>query len=116
MTTLKQAIFNEVRTHVEKLKDLSNDDLNARIFHHVSGLRLTFHGFLVLKNIFTVYSFELDVKMKAKHHIGLEKMEYPYYLSTKRLVLFSETDAMVIKLHGGLSGFLENCFNIDRDQ
>jgi hypothetical protein len=75
---------------------------------------LAFPGFLILKNIFTVYSFEVPITLKAKHYIGMEKMEYPYFITAKRLVLFSAMDAMVIKIHGGIEGFLETCFNIDR--
>lgn len=115
MEALKIAIFSEVRKHHEKAANLSDDQLNQRIFHNVSGLRLSFGGFLVLKNIFTVYSFEMTETLKAKHHIGMSKMEYPYYITSKRLILFSEMDAMMIKLHGGIEGFLEACFNVDRD-
>ena len=114
MESLKIAIFNEVRKHHEKSATLSDDELNNLIFHNVSGLRLTFPGFLILKNIFTVYSFEMSESLKARHHIGMSKMEYPFYITSKRLILFSEMDAMMIKLHGGIEGFLETCFNIDR--
>jgi hypothetical protein len=114
MSLLKAAIFNEVRRHHEKSVDLTDEELNQKIFHTPNGLRLTFQGFLILKNIFTVYSFEMDVTLTAKHHIGMSVMEYPYYITTRRLILFSEMDAMVIKLQGGIKGFLETCFNIDR--
>lgn len=116
MEALKLAIFSEVRKHHEKSAALSDNELNSKLFHNDSGLRLTFGGFIVLKNIFTVYSFEMPETLKARHHIGMAKMEYPYYITSKRLILFSEMDAMMIKLHGGIEGFLETCFNIDRDQ
>ena len=45
--------------------------------------------------------------------MGLSKMKYPYFLTAKRLVLFSEMDAMVIKLQGGIDKFLENCLNTE---
>lgn len=115
MGSLKAAIFNEVRKHHEKSVGLSDDELNQLIFHHPNGLRLNYHGFLILKNIFTVYSFEMDVTLTAKHQIGMANMEYPYYMTAKRLILFSEMDAMVIKLHGGIKGFLETCFNVGKD-
>lgn len=115
MSTLKESIFREVRIHHAKSADLTDDQLNHLIFHHDSGLRLTYSGFLILKNIFTVYSFEMDCELKARHHIGMSKMEYPYYMTSKRLILFSEMDSMVIKLHGGIKGFLENCFRVGRD-
>ncbi len=114
MDPLKVAIFGEVRRHHINSGELTDEQLNQKIFHHPSGLRLTFQGFLVLKNIFTVYSFEMDITLKAKHQMGMSKMEYPYYMTTKRLMLFSEMDAMVIKLHGGIKGFLETCFNMTK--
>jgi len=116
MGSLKAAIFDEVRAHHEKSANHTDEQLNQLIFHHGSGLRLTFPGFLILKNIFTVYSFEMDCELKARHQIGMSKMEYPYYMTSKRLILFSEMDSMVIKLHGGIKGFLETCFNMDRDE
>ena len=115
MSTLKESIFREVRIHHAKSADFTDDQLNHLIFHHDSGLRLTYSGFLILKNIFTVYSFEMDDDLKSKHHMGMEKMEYPYYMTSRRLILFSEMDSMVIKLHGGIKGFLENCFRVGRD-
>jgi hypothetical protein len=115
MIPLKSAIFREVRnTHEESLGH-TDDQLDQLIFLHTGeSLRLSFKGFLLLKNIFTVYSFEVPYTLKAKHQIGLAKMEYPYYVTHRRLILFSEMDAMVVKLCGGIEGFLETCFNTDR--
>lgn len=116
MDSLKIAIFNQVREHHDKSKTLSDEELSQLIFHHSSGLRLSFTGFVILKNIFTVYSFEIDCELKSRHFIGMSKMEFPYYMTKRRLILFSEMDSMVIKLHGGIKGFLETCFNIDRNE
>lgn len=115
MESLKVAIFNEVRKRHEKSAALSDEELNNNIFYNPSGLRLSFHGFLILKNIFTVYSFEMDITLTAKHLIGMSKMAFPYYITSKRMVLFSEMDSVVIKLHGGIKGFLETCFNMNRE-
>ena len=115
MIPLKSAIFGEVRKQHEKSADLSDDEHNQIIFHHNSGLRLTFQGFLILKNIFTVYSFEMDITLTAKHQIGMSTLSYPYYINPKRFILFSEMDALVVKLQGGVKPFLENQFNIAKD-
>jgi len=112
MTPLKSAIFREVRLVHENCED--DDALNKAMFKHIDGLRLTLSGFMILRKIFTVYSFEIPITLKARHQIGIARMEYPYFLTERRLVLFSEMDAMVIKLHGGIEGFLENCFRIGR--
>lgn len=116
MVPLKVAIFEEVRKKHEKSATLSDEQMNNLLFHHPHSLRLTFRGFLVLKNIFTVYSFEMDATLTARHQMGMSKMEYPYYVTTKRLILFSEMDAMVIKLHGGIKGFLETCFTANKNE
>lgn len=70
-------------------------------------------GMAMLKKIFTAYVFEIPETIKAKHQFGMSKMEFPYFFTKRRLVLFSEMDAMVIKLHGGIEGFLENYSQMD---
>ncbi len=113
MPPLKIAIFEEVRKHHGEASELSDDQLNKLLFHHPDGLRLSLKGFVVIKSIFTAYSFGIPETMKSRHNYGMSKMEYPYFLTQKRLILFSEMDAMVIKLHGGIEGFLETCSQID---
>ena len=110
MHQLKKAIFTEIRKHNKdsNIVDLSDEKLNLLIFHHPNGLRLTLSGFIHLKKIFTVYSFEIPNILKSKHRICLAKMEFPYFFTTKRLILFSEMDAMMIKLQGGIEKFLES--------
>lgn len=113
MDALKKSIFTEIRSRHEKSKDLSDEQLNKLIFHHSNGYRLLFQGFLILKNIFTVYSFEVPITLKARHYTGMDKMASPYFITSRRLVLFSEMDAVIIKLQGGIEGFLENCRKFD---
>lgn len=113
MNPLKSLIFGEVRKETPELAPLTDEELNNLIFHHPDGLRLSLTGFRVIKKIFTAYSFELPNTIKSRHQFGLGQMTYPYYLTSKRLVLFSEMDAMVIKLHGGVQGFLEVCSQIE---
>jgi len=83
--------------------------MNTLLFHHPDGLRLSLSGFVIVKNIFTAYSFPIPEDIKTKHYFGMSKMVYPYFLTTRRLVLFSEMDAAVIKLCGGIEKFLETC-------
>ena len=112
MNPLKRAIFVEVKNKHEEANQLTDEQLNNLLFHHPDGLRLSLKGFLVIKNLFTAYSFEIPSTIKSKHQRSLGKMEYPYFFTRKRLILFSEMDAMVIKLHGGVQGFLETyCFD-----
>ena len=107
MNPLKVSIFSEVRNKHEEANQLSDVQLNNLLFHHPDGLRLSLKGFLVIKTIFTAYSFEIPDTMKSRHNKSLGKMEYPYFFTQKRLIVFSEMDATVIKLHGGVESFLE---------
>jgi hypothetical protein len=108
MHPLKKAIFQEIRKHHEgTLDSITDEQMNAAVFHHPDGLRLSLRGFVQVKAIFTAYSFEIPATLKSRHNLSMSKLEYPYFLTTKRLVLFSEMDAMVIKLHGGIENFLE---------
>lgn len=107
MQPIKIAIFGELQKHDEELANLSNEELNKLLFHHADGLRLSLRGFVQIKSIFTAYSFEIPETIKSRHRLALSKMEYPYFFTTKRLILFSEMDAMMVKLHGGIQNFLE---------
>jgi hypothetical protein len=114
MSPLKKAIFVEVRKHHETAQELDDEQLNKLLFHHPDGLRLTLGGFRIIKAIFTAYSFEIPETLKSRHRRGMSKMEYPYFFTARRLILFSEMDAMVIKLAGGIESFLETCSQLDR--
>ena len=113
MQPLKLSIFAEVKAKFEEASALSDDQLNNLLFHHPGGLRLSLKGFLVIKSLFTAYSFEMPDTIKSRHQKSLGKMEYPYFFTKRRLILFSEMDATVIKLHGGVQGFLESYCYLD---
>jgi len=114
MSPLKEAIFVEVRKYHKEVQDMDNDQLNKLLFHHQEGLRLSLKGFIVVKSIFTAYSFQIPETLKSRHRRGMSKMTYPYFFSARRLILFSDMDAAVIKLAGGVEQFLETCSQIDR--
>ena len=113
VTPFKKTLFGEIRKYDAELAPLSDDELNKHIFHYADSLRLSLSGFIVIKKQFTAYSFEMPANVKTKHLMALSKMEFPYAVRRKRLILFSEMDAMVIKLHGGVLGFLETYSQID---
>lgn len=114
MTPLKTAILEEVRKNHTKSEAFTDAQLHELIFHHRDGLRLSYAGFIILKNLFDIYSFEIPVTMKTKHHAALANLEFPYFFTKRRLILFSELDAMTVKLSGGIEQFLENCYQIDK--
>lgn len=111
--TLKTAIFTEVRKTFEESEQWDDLQLNTLMFREPDGLRLSLKGFMITKKIFTAYSFEIPVELKSRHRIGMSKMEFPYFLTSRRLVLFSEMDSSVIKLAGGIENFLETCSQLD---
>jgi hypothetical protein len=108
MNPLKAAIFREVRKDRTEVENENDDALNKLMFQNPSSLRLSLTGFIFCKRIFTAYSFELTIDVVSRHRIALSKLEYPYYLTSRRLILFSEMDAVMVKLHGGVKGFLES--------
>ncbi len=116
MIPLKKLIFSELRQVYSDLETADDETLDKIIFYHRDGLRLKKIGFSYLKNIFTIYIFDLPQSLKSKHRIGMSKMSYPYYFTASKLVLFSELDSLVIKLQGGIEGFLENCNQINHDR
>ena len=107
VTPFKKMLFEEVRKTESEVASLDDEGLNKLMFHMADGLRLSQSGFLIVKKQFTAYSFELPITLMAKHQMALSKMEYPYALRRKRLILFSQMDAMVVKLAGGVQQFLE---------
>jgi hypothetical protein len=113
MTPLKSAIFTEIRTTFPDSASVDDTNLNQIIFQQPNSLRLSATGFVAVKKIFTAYSFEMPTNMKSKHQAALSKMEYPYFLTSKRLILFSEMDSMMVKLHGGIQSFLDTYTQFD---
>jgi hypothetical protein len=113
ITPLKKAIFEELRKQNEELAVINDENLNKLLFKYPDRLNLSLTGFIAVKKVFTAYSFEIPATLKSKHRYGMSRMEYPYFLTPKRLVLFSEVDAMVIKIQGGIEAFLEVCSQID---
>jgi len=111
MNDLKAKVFTEIRSYYSDVTE-TDEELNGVMFYPQS-LRLTLNGFIQVKKLFTAYSFDMPSTIRARHLQALSKMEYPYYLTAKRLVLFSSMDSMMIKIHGGTEGFLENCSKIE---
>lgn len=114
MTSLKQIILDQIRVENEKYTYHSNEELHGLLFLHRNSLRLSYTGYLILKKVFTAYSFDLGVPLNAGHLIALNKMEYPYFITRNRLILFSEVDATVVTLAGGVDRFLEISFQAEK--
>ena len=106
---IKTLILAELKRE-EKVSRYNDSDLDKFVFVRSTSLRLTFQGYKLLSNVATCYVYRHDDDFKAKHLIGLSQLKYPYYLSTKFFILFSEEDSLLVSLHGTATGFLENSF------
>ena len=74
------------------------------------GLRLSKSGCYLMQEVYD--SYEINIKsnkpIKTKDIILLEKhLVYPYFITEKKLILFSEKDAVDFKLYDG--NFLAWC-------
>ncbi len=127
MSPLKVSIFSEIRKfysddsvkdfvkkyNIEDIVSLDDENMNKILFHHPDGLRLSLAGFIIIRKVFTAYSFSIPKGLKSRHRFGMSKIEFPYFSSVSRLVLFSEMDASVVTLCGGVERFLETNSHID---
>ena len=92
-------------------KQLSDDKgfritLHSVFYNYRSGkgLRLSKSGCFLMQEIYD--SYEIKIKsnkpIKTKDIILLEKhLVYPYFITEKKLILFSEKDAVDFKLYDG---------------
>lgn len=80
------------------------------IFFRPNNIRLSYVGCVSLKKVAKSYEFRHDNDFKSKHIMALVALKYPFYLSKKFFVVFSDEDALLITLHGDVLGFLDNSF------
>lgn len=105
---LKSKIFDLLRTEYKDFAEVDDFRLNTIIFHHPSGLRLSNAGFVAVRKLFHNYRFDIPENMKSRCNQALDKLEYPYYFVMKKIYVFSELDATMIKLSGGIDSFLDS--------
>lgn len=95
---ISEAIF-------EQLKKSVGQDLEFfQIFKNTKGTRFTSTGFELAKSLWKIYpvKFKQEYRVLNKTLLLLdERMEWPYYLSKRQLVLFSELDAFEFALYSG---------------
>ena len=107
--SLQTRITEKLREEHETLQQYPLTDVCYMLFKNFqysettcTGLRLTKLGFTLLKEQYDMYRFPIN---KEGMHNNLllrlhEHMKWPYYLDRKNLILFSEEDAMWLKLVG----------------
>jgi len=76
------------------------------IFYNHTTMRLKLSGARALQKEYENWEFE-PPSMSAGNMINfMRKMTFPYYIDKKRLILFTEVDAMFAKL-AGAQGWLD---------
>jgi hypothetical protein len=74
------------------------------IFKNEKGTRFTGTGFELAKSIWKTYTVNLPDNYRILNRTLLmldDRMDWPYYLSKRKLVLFSEIDAFEFTLYQG---------------
>jgi len=92
----------------DQFKSIPSDKLGYKIFNNFrirkgvpEGLRLTSLGNEILKRNFEHWEFSHDIQPTPKMYLFLDnKMEWPYYFTKKKLVLYCKEDAAWYKLNG----------------
>ena len=68
------------------------------------GMRVSKFGLLFMRRVYDSYDIQINSSkpVKTKDIVLLEKhLDYPYYVTDRRLILFSERDAVDFKLYNG---------------
>ncbi len=102
MTLSKEQISNLVFQEIQKSVDQQLTFF--RIFKNSKGTRFTGLGFELAGFLWKAYTVKLPEKYIIQNKTLLmldNRMEWPYYLSKRKLVLFSEMDAFEFSLYQG---------------
>jgi hypothetical protein len=95
---ISKLVFNEIQKSVDKPMAF------FQIFKNSKGTRFTGLGFDLASFLWKTYTVKLpqDYRIANKTLLMLDsRMEWPYYLSKKKLILFSEMDAFEFTLYSG---------------
>lgn len=102
MTLSKEQISKLVFDEIQKSVDTPLTFF--RVFKNSKGTRFTGLGFDLASFLWKTYTVKLpqDYRIANRTLLMLDsRMEWPYYLSKKKLILFSELDAFEFTLYAG---------------
>lgn len=100
----------------DQFKTFSRDQLGYKIFSNFRikskvpyGLRLSYLGNELLKRNFAFNEFNHDLVPTPKMYLKLDSiMQWPYYFTKRKIVLYSDEDVVWYKLNGNdLEAFLD---------
>lgn len=98
MNDIQVKILTYINAHSKENVLLEDSGI---FFKQDDSLSLTRKGNSLLSEHLKSYKFSIDLEFKSRHFINLtRKFSYPYYLSPRILVVYSSTDALMIKLSG----------------
>lgn len=111
---LKTSLIKEIKAAKPTLDNIPDETLVNETFLFPSTLRLTYAGYVYTKLVFKEYIFEFKGMAPSNTNlIALGKvMKFPYYITYSRLILFCETDAILIALYGSVKKYLDSQANI----
>lgn len=102
------SVARELKAHFSELKDTFEGDIVGMVFRSSASLRLTNVGKTAYSRVHPAFIYKHDHKLLPRHMMGIAReITSPYYLSETLFVIFSEEDAMMIKLCGGVNRFIE---------
>lgn len=73
------------------------------------GLRLTYLGNELLKQHYSFYEYDHSINPTPKMYVMLDNtMEWPYYFTKKKMVMYSQEDSAWYKLNGSdINAFIQ---------
>lgn len=95
---ISKLVFDEIQKSVDKPLAF------FQVFKNSKGTRFTGLGFDLASSLWKAYTIKLpqDYRIANRTLLMLDsRMEWPYYLSKKKLILFSELDAFEFTLYTG---------------
>jgi hypothetical protein len=91
-----------------KFINFDKDQLGYKVFSNyrvskqdTKGLKLTYLGNELLKRHYDCYDFSHDIIPTPKMYLALDNhMQWPYYFTKKKMVLYSQEDAAWYRMNG----------------
>lgn len=92
-------LFEEVRDKFSQYYNVTDKDLNNKMFIQPQSNRLTAWGCSVLGQIYTNYVFDYNQPLKPKHLLAIARnIKFPFFINDQKLILFSSEDAFLLKI------------------
>lgn len=95
---ISEQVFDQIQKSVDKPLTF------FQIFKNRKGTRFTGLGFELASFLWKIYTVKLPQEYRIANKTLLmldSRMDWPYYISKKKLILFSELDAFEFTLYSG---------------